>query len=110
MCIYNLINILYYLGHYIYIEASSPRRPNDKARIISGQVTNMATSCLTFYYHMYGRNIGTLNVYMRQNNRNGVAIWSRRRNQGNTWNIAQVTLKAAKSYQVFRVISLYLRL
>ncbi|CAB4045387.1 MAM and LDL-receptor class A domain-containing 2-like, partial [Paramuricea clavata] len=46
-------------GWYLYIEASSPRRPNDKARLISPS-TAETKSCLLFFYHMYGHDVGKL--------------------------------------------------
>ena len=47
----------------MYIETSAPRRPNDRARLTSPSYPAATDNeCLQFYYHMYGRNIGTLNV------------------------------------------------
>ena len=47
----------------MYIETSFPRRPGDKAKLILTVPNNRETSCLSFYYHMYGATVGTLNVY-----------------------------------------------
>ena len=47
----------------MYIETSSPRRPGDKAKLVFTVPNNGETSCLSFYYHMYGPTVGTLNVY-----------------------------------------------
>ena len=47
----------------MYIETSSPRRPGDKAKLVLTVPNNGETSCLSFYYHMYGATVGTLNVY-----------------------------------------------
>jgi hypothetical protein len=50
-------------GHYMYTEASIPRRPGQKARLLTPQYPVVQSpQCLTFYYHMYGGNIGSLNV------------------------------------------------
>ena len=44
-------------------------------------------SCLTFYYHMYGVSIDTLNVY------NGYTkVFSNSGNRGNEWFQAQINL------------------
>ena len=53
-----------YTGHYMYIEASSPRKLGDNARL-SSPIYSKSTvpSCLKFWYHMYGSTMGTLNVY-----------------------------------------------
>ena len=51
----------------MYIETSAPRRPNDKARLTSPSYPAATDSeCLQFYYHMYGRHIGTLNIRVCQ--------------------------------------------
>ena len=47
----------------MYIETSSPRRPGDKAKLVFTIPNNGEMSCLSFYYHMYGASVGTLNVY-----------------------------------------------
>ncbi|XP_073248869.1 uncharacterized protein [Porites lutea] len=47
----------------MYIETSSPRRPDDKAKLVLTVPNNGEMSCLSFYYHMYGASVGTLNVY-----------------------------------------------
>lgn len=53
----------YFPGHYMYIEASVPRNPGQKARLLTPQYPATQTpQCMTFYYHMYGKNIGSLNV------------------------------------------------
>ena len=50
-------------GYYIYIETSSPRVLGDVARLISPSILPSSTPVwLTFWYHMYGNTIGTLNV------------------------------------------------
>ena len=50
-------------GKYMYIETSSPRRPGDKAKLVFTVPNNGEMSCLSFYYHMHGASVGTLNVY-----------------------------------------------
>ena len=47
----------------MYIETSSPRRPGDKAKLILTVPNNGEMSCLSFYYHMYGATVETLNVF-----------------------------------------------
>lgn len=49
----------------MYIETSSPRRPNDTARILSPRYTDRSDMCMQFYYHMLGNGVGTLNVYAK---------------------------------------------
>ncbi|XP_033751994.1 MAM and LDL-receptor class A domain-containing protein 1-like [Pecten maximus] len=84
-------------GHYIFIESSNPRRPNNKARIISPMYSATSTAqCVQFYYHMYGSQIGSLNLKLKVQNAIGNAFWTKSGNQGNKWNVAQVTLDASR--------------
>lgn len=46
----------------MYVEAST-RGEGQTAHLISPKYQGMAEQCVEFYYHMYGRDIGTLNVY-----------------------------------------------
>ena len=67
----------------MYIEASYPRRPGETAKLVVTVPNNGNQSCLSFYYHMYGASVGTLNVY------NGkTKVFSVSGNQGNNWLIA----------------------
>ena len=88
-------------GRYMHIEASSPRVTGDKARLISRPYTQSETNgtsaeCLTFYYHMFGYYMGTLNVYKvsgsdASGDNLGKPIWTKSGDQGNYWQIAQVS-------------------
>lgn len=49
----------------MFIESSSPRHLNDSARLVSATVPANQQYCLQFYYHMYGANINSLNVYLK---------------------------------------------
>lgn len=85
----------------MYIETSAPRVSGDKARLISPQVTFTQPTCLQFYYHMYGRNIGTLNIYQKTGSTLPInAVWSKSLNQGNTWIKGQVTIQSPQAFNV----------
>ncbi len=48
------------------IEGSYPQVPGHKARLISRPFQPKTTQCrMIFYYHMYGEDIGELNIYVR---------------------------------------------
>ena len=50
----------------MYIEASSPAQVNDTAWLVGqGIPINSQGICLSFWYHMYGPHVGTLNVYYK---------------------------------------------
>jgi hypothetical protein len=86
-------------GHYLYIEASY-RKPYDTARFDSSLHPQTEGTCVTFWYHMYGSNIGTLNVYRRERNQLGAVVWSMSSNQGNVWHVAQISIKSVLPYQL----------
>jgi hypothetical protein len=66
------------LGFYIHIETSSPTKEGDRAIIEAGPFKSDQNFCFTFYYHMFGKNIGGLNVYRTWWNRtNTQLLWSR---------------------------------
>lgn len=48
----------------MFIEASS-RGKGQNAILYSPKYRSLSEQCLEFHYHMYGRNVGTLNVYTR---------------------------------------------
>ena len=89
----NDVKLLSLLGYYIYTESSWPRIEGDAARIISRPLKPMQKSCLSFYYSMFGRTMGELNVYIRYtDDKRNFMIWSLKGNQGSSWYRADVPL------------------
>ena len=92
-------------GYYIYTEVSG-KRANQTARIISSLVRpslSNRVSCLTFYYHMKGSTMGSLNLYLTSSpysRRLGYPSWKRKGQQGSTWRKAQVTVSRSTPYYV----------
>lgn len=100
-------------GFYMYIETSRPRLEGDKARLLTpsfnvapknpyGNVATNPTYCFSFYYHMYGKHIGTLNVYLRQKSQTGqdTSVWTLSGNQGDRWRQARVNINPTSSFQM----------
>ena len=87
-------------GFYMYTESSSPQKKGDTARLIGPTQKATSGKCLQFYYHMFGANMGTLNVYLKRNGRLYSSIWTTSGNQGDRWRAAQVTLSSPTDYQV----------
>ena len=85
---------LHFIGKYSYIETSSPRRPGDNA-IMSRMVKLSGNSCLRFYYHMYGTDMGTLRVKLCNK-----VLFQKSGNQGNTWKMHQGRLSGRGSFEV----------
>jgi len=64
----------------MFIEASSPRKPGEIAKLVVAVPNNGKQSCLSFYYHMYGATAGTLNVYSGSSK-----VLSASGNKGDNW-------------------------
>ncbi|XP_068088796.1 MAM domain-containing glycosylphosphatidylinositol anchor protein 1 isoform X3 [Hyperolius riggenbachi] len=97
-------------GYYMFIEASRPRRLGDRARLIS-PMYNITTTrfpshkvpyCISFYYHMYGKHIGHLNVLLRVTNigTTNTTIWSQNGDKGNRWLLAHIQINPTGPFQV----------
>jgi len=78
-------------GNYMYFETSSPVAAGDQVSLttLCLDISMLATPTLSFYNHMYGASMGTLDVLV-----NGTNVWSMSGDQGNQWNWAQVDLSA----------------
>ena len=92
-------------GYYLFIETSSPRRPNDTARLESPTLPGQTLySCLRFWYHMYGPEVNTLNVYTKVGNTLGTPVWKHTGTIDNRWHFQEVDIS---SMQAFKVIHVY---
>ncbi|KAK6478831.1 MAM domain-containing glycosylphosphatidylinositol anchor protein 2-like [Huso huso] len=98
-------------GFYMYIETSRPRLEGEKARLMTPTfnvapknpygATNSAY-CFSFYYHMYGKHIGTLNAYLRLKGQTTVdsPVWALSGNQGEHWRLATANIHPNTSFQI----------
>ena len=87
-------------GHYLYIEASKPQASGDRARLISPRI-EAERVCLDFWYHMYGRNVGVLKVYLvPEPGRRGERLWFKFGERGTKWHNAQLSISSGKPFQV----------
>ena len=57
-------------------------------------------NCLAFKYHMYGGNVGRLNIYSQTQNEQKVILWRLSRNHGNRWNQALLPISSDYPYKV----------
>lgn len=97
-------------GYYMYIEASRPREPGDKARLLSPlfNVTSVkgpkgsdgVPYCVSFYYHMKGKHIGTLNVLLRVRSLVNTLMWTKSGHQGPNWEKAFVDIRPSGPFQI----------
>lgn len=61
-----------------------------------------------FWYHMSGRDVGMLNVYLHESHNSQVTLWSRSGDQGDRWRPGRVTVASPLGpYQVYVQAILY---
>ena len=98
----NDFNLFMYTGYYAYIETSSPRRPNDNAKLEFTPSLGSGGTCISFNYHMLGRDVGTLKVSV-----NGKTVFTKSGTQGSRWNKADLKVQE-RATTVSTVFFLYL--
>jgi len=87
-------------GKYIFLEASVPHKAGESAVLASSLIEAGKATCVQFWYHMKGKDIGSLKVYI-QTNESRTLVWKRTGEQGNNWNFGQVGHKEDfSSYKV----------
>ncbi|MEM8907175.1 MAG: T9SS type A sorting domain-containing protein [Bacteroidota bacterium] len=75
-------------SYYMHIEASFPNYPSKVGNLVSNcfDLTNAPDPEISFAYHMYGSNMGTLRLQVSTNDgASWVTLWSRSGNVGTTW-------------------------
>lgn len=83
----------------MYVEASN-RQDGDRARLRSDWfILTTQQLCLQFWYHMYGGEIGSLNVFIKIKD-SETKVWSQQGNQEDRWIYAQVSIKEKRQFQV----------
>ena len=82
---------------------SSAGDVDDIARLWSPILPSNTGHCLEWYYHMYGDDIGELNVYVvPQGGKVGdyLPVWSTEGDKGNAWYIARAHVNHLATYHV----------
>ncbi|XP_057650760.1 MAM domain-containing glycosylphosphatidylinositol anchor protein 1 isoform X3 [Chionomys nivalis] len=90
-------------GYYMFIETSRPRELGDRARLVSPLYNASAKFyCVSFFYHMYGKHIGSLNLLVRSRNKGTLDThaWSLSGNKGNVWQQAHVPINPSGPFQI----------
>ena len=96
------LKIFVTLGTYIYIEASSPRVANEKARLLGGPFQGSQPLCLQFYYHMFGKHVGSLSFYQvsLKTETDEVLLWTRSGSFDAYWHKAFFDVESREDYKV----------
>ncbi|KAG7168141.1 MAM and LDL-receptor class A domain-containing protein 1-like 2 [Homarus americanus] len=92
------------MGGYAFINSGYPRRPGDRARLMSQefQGTNPDSPlCMRFWTHMFGNGIGTLRVIIYDvNTAKDKVIWQISGEAGNAWYQGQVPIASPSPFKV----------
>ena len=76
--------VMEFIGKYVYIETSSPRVSGDNAKLELKPSLGSGATCIKFFYHMLGRDVGRLIVYV-----NGKQALVKSGSQGDQWKKAE---------------------
>ena len=87
-------------SYYIYAEASSPATLGMKAILQSNGFPASKAGILRFHYHMYGRHMGTLNVYIQKQKRSRSLLWTKSGNQGTPWKEQKLLISSDLPYKI----------
>ncbi|XP_052085410.1 MAM and LDL-receptor class A domain-containing protein 2-like isoform X5 [Mytilus californianus] len=86
---------------YVYMEASgTSRQAGDKAVMSTNIQLPNVSQVMTFWYHMKGTGMGTLNVYSEGPTTVRSNIWTRSGFQGNDWIKGQVNIPAINGLKI----------
>ena len=92
------VDLHLFKGYFMYIEASSPRKREDNAKLYSPPLAFPGHMCLEFYYHMSGAAIGSLKVTINEK-----VVFSRSGDREDKWYKASINVSAIVGWH--RVIS-----
>ncbi|XP_074507832.1 MAM and LDL-receptor class A domain-containing protein 1 [Sebastes fasciatus] len=79
-------------GHYYYLPSSAADRADQKAKMSSPLYPAGKGACVQLWYHMYGKGMGTLNVYQQSEEGEQALVFSQTGDQGRLWRFAQALL------------------
>ena len=97
----NKLTYFNFSGYYAFIETSVPRKSNDTAVLHSlKRWPKNGGECFSFWYHMYGYAIGTLNLHIETKTMTKI-VWQLKGNQGMKWLNGRIPLDiSGEEYQV----------
>nr|XP_054757464.1 MAM and LDL-receptor class A domain-containing protein 1-like [Lytechinus pictus] len=90
-------------GYFAVAIAKKLPEEGDFVRLLSGALrsTDNQPSCFSFWYHMSGPGVGSLNLIQRDTDGNNeVLIWTKNGNQGNTWMLGQRNIITTSNYEL----------
>ena len=91
-------------GFYIHLESSNPRSKGESVRFESPYVIS-SYKCVTFWYHMWGKHVGRLNVFVAKKFGSEKLKWRLSGDQGDSWNEGSKGINKAFAYKVRKIIA-----
>jgi len=92
------------MGVFVYIEASSPRRYGDKARLMTKVFpASKDQQCLSFFLHMFSTNktmMGQFNIYLVDDNGQQIILQKTGSQAVNDWTNVQMKFRPVGNYQI----------
>uniref|UniRef100_I3MPS8 MAM domain containing 4 n=2 Tax=Ictidomys tridecemlineatus TaxID=43179 RepID=I3MPS8_ICTTR len=80
-------------GFFMLLDPTNPPARGRAAHLLTRpQTPATPKECLSFWYHLYGPQIGTLRLIMRRDGEEDMLLWSRSGTHGNRWHQAWATL------------------
>ena len=92
------MTIVYFIpsGYFLYIDTTSQSAAQgQRARLVSPTLSG--GGCLQFYYHMWGKTMGELNVYVQEIGSTSELVWRLMGGQGDHWKLGTVPLAGKTS-------------
>lgn len=91
-------------GTFVYIETSAPRKKNDYARLASETWPSTNSLCFTFWYNAFGSSVGSLKVYVADENSTVQnLIWEvsgQQSSNASDWKQGVVSLSSDKDFKI----------
>ncbi|OWK10637.1 MAMDC4 [Cervus elaphus hippelaphus] len=80
-------------GHFVLLDPTDPPARGPAAHLLTQpQAPTAPQECLSFWFHLYGPQIGTLRLAMRREGEAETHLWFRSGTHGNRWHEAWATL------------------
>lgn len=87
------------VGYFMYAGSGGALKKGVKAHLLSLKQDPTEKRCFNFWYHMYGEDVGTLNIITRTDKEN-TTVWSKTGTQGNAWKQGTRTIRSNEPYYV----------
>lgn len=88
-------------GHYLFLESSYPARLGYKSQLMSHSFDPTEERCLTWWYNMYGRTVGSLTVYLiNSHSGSKTSLWSKSGEQGKDWEQGFASFHSESQYRI----------